>query len=245
VPDDADCRDLAIVKGANPATWITKDLLRERFESPGTTDVNWRRFSANQWVLRAEIQAVIDTARWLQLIDQDAVPLPSACFAVDASMDRSSAAIAVAALLEDERALLDVVEHGSGIAWALESLVDLCRRHDPVCVVVDPGGPAGALIPRLQEYAIVIAQPTTRDVAGACGSFYDEVVNGTLVHRGSEPLTASLSGAVKRNLSQAWAFDRKRAVGDPSPLMAATLALWGLRTHGPLPMAAMRERFGD
>jgi hypothetical protein len=150
-----------------------------------------------------------------------------------------------AALLDDERALVDVVLHQSGIAWVVEALVDLCRRHDPLCVVIDGGGPAGPVIPRLQQYALPIIEPTTRDVAGACGGFYDEVSNATLTHRGSEPLTASLSGAVKRNLSQAWAFDRRRAINDPSPLMATTLALRGLRTHGPLSTAAMRERFGD
>ena len=243
--DDHDPADLGAVKAANPASWITPELLRERYASPSMTGVDWRRFFANQWVSKAEAEAVIDPRKWIEAADPTAEPLPGgAVFALDASWDRSSAAIAVAAPLLDDRVLVDLVEHGSGTAWAVESLIDLCRRHDPIGVVVDAGGPAGALIPRLEEFGLPLIGPTSRDVAAACGLLYDAVEAGTLAHRNVEGLNVSVQGSVKRSLAQAWALDRRKALSDPAPMLAATLALWGLRTHGPLSERAVESRFG-
>ncbi len=48
---------------------------------------------------------------------------------------------------------------------------------------------------------------------------------------------------MKRPLSQSWAFDRRRAISDPSPLMAAVLAHFGLLAHGPMSQAAFDQQF--
>ena len=142
VPDDADSADLAVVKAANPSSWITPELLAERYESPSMTTIDWKRFFCNQWVTRAEAEAVIDPQVWAKAADPDAVALPGCCFAIDAPLDRSSAAIAVAAFVDGDRVLIDICEHGSGSAWVIERLIELCRVHNPVGIVVDPGGPA-------------------------------------------------------------------------------------------------------
>ena len=233
--EDADYRDLEAVKAANPAPWVTVELLRERFESPSRTDSNWRRFSANQWIERWEVAAVIDAKAWADLMDAKAEALAPVCLSIDATMDRSASAIGIAAFIDQagEVPLVDITEHGAGIAWTLERVLSLSERWENVGVVVDPGGPAATLIPRLEEFGLTVHQTTTRQVAQACGLFYDGVAQGVLRHRGSEPLRLSVQGAVKRPLSQSWAFDRRRAISDPSPLMAAVLAHFGLLAHGP------------
>ena len=63
-----------------------------------------------------------------------------------------------------------------GIGWTIERLVSLSRAgHENVGVVVDPGGPANALIPRLQEFGLMVHQVNARELAQACGGFYDAV----------------------------------------------------------------------
>ena len=57
VAEDADHRNVEVVKDANPAPWVSEEILRERFESPSMTDLDWRRFTANMWVNRAEAAA--------------------------------------------------------------------------------------------------------------------------------------------------------------------------------------------
>lgn len=73
---------------------------------------------------------------------------------------------------------------------------------------------------------------------------FDGLEQGIVCHRNSAPLTTSVQGSVKRSLAQAWALDRRKAMTDPAPLLAATLAYWGLRTHGPLSERAIEARFG-
>ena len=210
------------------------------------SDIDFRRFSANQWVERRELEAVFDGGTWMGLVDVHAHPLAPACFGIDAAMDRSSAAIAVAAFTDEagETPLVELCEHGSGIGWTLERIVALSERHENVGVVIDAGGPAASLIPRVQEFGLEVIEPTTREVASASTGFYDAVAAGTLRHRGSAPLDMSVGGAVKRPLSQSWAFDRKKSLADSSPLMAAVLAHHGLLTRGPISQAALDQQFG-
>lgn len=114
LPEGADHRDVEAVKACNPAPWVSLELLRERFESPSMTDVDWRRFSANQWVEKHEVGAVIDGGTWLGLLDGRAEALPPVCLSVDATMDRSSSAVGIAAFTDHagEVPLVDVAEHG-------------------------------------------------------------------------------------------------------------------------------------
>jgi hypothetical protein len=73
-----------------------------------------------------------------------------------------------------------------------------------------------------------------RDAGQACGLLYDAVAQGRLRHLGTPELAAALDGAVKRPLGDAWAWSRKSSSVDISPLVAATLALWGLENAKPV-----------
>jgi Phage Terminase len=240
--DGMDPDDMEAVKRANPLGIHTLATLGERHNSPSTIPSEWKRFACNMWIDRAEVAQVIDPGAWLALTDANARPLAPVCLAVDATMDRSAAAIGIAGFIDEagELPVVDVVEHGSGIGWALERVVGLSETLETVGVIVDGGGPAATLIPRLQEFGLEVIEPSTREVAVASTSFADAVTGGTLRHRGSAPLTASVGGAVKRTLAQSWSFDRRKAIADSSPLMAAVLALWGLQTRGPISAAALQ-----
>src|SRR5690606_24824701 len=102
----------------------------------------------------------------------------------------------------------------------------------PRCWVVDGGGPAGSLIPALEDedtgLGITVVQPKTREIGQACGQFYDAVAEQTLSHLDQAPLASALAGAQKRPLGDAWAWSRRIPSVDISPLVAATLAKWGL-----------------
>jgi phage terminase large subunit-like protein len=47
--DDDDLDDLELVKQANPASWQTLELLRERHDSPSMLSWQWARFAAGVW----------------------------------------------------------------------------------------------------------------------------------------------------------------------------------------------------
>jgi len=75
---------------------------------------------------------------------------------------------------------------------------------------------------------VEVVSPKAREVAAACGQFYDAVTEQSLSHLDQAPLASALAGAQKRPLGDAWAWARRIVSVDISPLVAATLAKWGL-----------------
>lgn len=64
-------------------------------------------------------------------------------------------------------------------------------------------------------------------MAIACGKFFDAVMESKLRHTDQPQLNVALSVARKRPLAGAWAWNRKDAGSDITPIVSATLALWG------------------
>lgn len=176
----------------------------------------------------ADTWQVIGEDAWRALAAAESQPSDPVAFAIDMTPERSHAAIAVAGPWRGGTHV-EVVDHRPGTGWILERAVELHKKWKPRCWVVDAGGPAGSLIPDLQErLGIEVVQPKVREVAQSCGQFYDAVAEQTLSHLDQAPLTAALAGAQQRPLGDAWAWARRIVSVDISPLVAATLAKWGL-----------------
>jgi hypothetical protein len=126
---------------------------------------------------------------------------------------------------------VELVEHRPGTDWAVGRLAELARRWNPWPVVIDAGSPAYSLLIDLSSLSIQTEVTGAREYAAACGQFYDAVTAGQIVHLDQPVLNAAVAGARKRVLGDAWAWAR-RAGGDVSPLVAVTLARWGLTKAG-------------
>jgi hypothetical protein len=108
-------------------------------------------------------------------------------------------------------------------------LVELVERHSPLAVVVDPGSAAGALLPTLDATGIQTVKTTARDVAAASAALFDacQPDQAAMRHIGQPALTAAVAGAVQRPLADAWTWNRRGAAVTITPLVSASLALWG------------------
>ncbi|MET9517027.1 terminase [Streptomyces sp. NPDC002994] len=175
----------------------------------------------------ADAWQVIGEDAWRALGDGTSQPGDPVAFAIDTTPERTHTAIGVAGSNGDA-VHIEVVDHRPGTGWVVERMVELRERWKPRAIVVDAGGPAGSLIPDLERAGLQIAQPKTREVAQACGQFYDAVSDQSLVHLDQAPLATALAGADKRPLGDAWAWARRGVSTDISPLVAVTLARWGL-----------------
>jgi phage terminase large subunit-like protein len=187
---------------------------------------------------------VIPEDAWRNLADPSSQPGDDLVFAIDTTPDRSWSAIGVAGDGINGHTHLEVIDHQPGTAWVVDRMAELHERWRPRAVVVDQGGPAGSLIPELTKKGITTTAPRVRDIAGACGQFYDAVVSQSVVHNDQSPLTAALAGAERRPLGDSWAWARRNTSVDISPLMAVTLAMWGLKTHTEEEVATPWVAFG-
>ena len=176
----------------------------------------------------ADTWSVIGEEAWRALADGDSKPSDPVAFSIDMTPERSHTSICVAGM-SGEAVHVEVVENRPGMDWVVARAADLHERWSPRCWVVDAGGPAGSLIPDLErELGVSVIAPKVRQYAQACGSFFDAVASGDVVHLDQAPLATALAGARKRDLGEAWAWARRGVGVDISPLVAVTLARWGL-----------------
>ncbi|MEU0991942.1 terminase [Streptomyces sp. NPDC005953] len=227
--DDAGS-DEAILR-ANPATGYRLTLEKSRNERLTLSAAGYarERLGVGDYPSdAADTWQVIGEEAWRALAAVDSRPSDPVAFAIDATPERSHAAICVAGEWRGGTHV-EVVEHRPGTGWVVERAKQLHERWQPRCWVVDGGGPAGSLIVDLAEaLGVEIVQPRVREIAQACGQFYDAVADQSVSHHDPPPLASALAGAQKRPLGDAWAWARRGVSVDISPLMAVTLARWGL-----------------
>ncbi len=169
--------------------------------------------------------AVITLEQWNALETEPGPIVGPVCFAYDVSPDRTTA-IAVCGKTEDGHRQIEVIEHRAGTGWAVERLAELDAEHEPALIACDGYGPAGSLLPALEEAGVNVRSVTSTEHAQACGVFVDGVQQDTIRHLGSLELRNAIKGAAVRPLNDAWAWSRKNSNIDISPLVAATLAHW-------------------
>lgn len=171
---------------------------------------------------------VISEETWTGRLDELSAMVGTPVLAFDVTPDRSGAAIGAAGFREDGSRHVQVLEHGRGTAWVPGRLAELVDEHNSGPVKADLSGPAASLVPRLEAAGVEVEALTAKEHAQACGDLFDEVANGSVWHIGQEELDAAVKGAVKRRLGEAWAWSRNNSAVDISPLVAVTLAHWGL-----------------
>jgi hypothetical protein len=225
-PDDNyDPYDRDLWWAAHPALGFTiqeKDLARkaELTKDPAEFARSYLCIPA-----RGSVSRVISIDAWQAVVVASEPKPRPASIAVEISPSRTSGSIGLAGRRDDGRCQVEVVDCRPGTAWLVPRLVELHQRYG--CkLVLDPSGPAGALRNDLTRAKLEFEEMAGREVGQACGSFYDGVLEGGIVHIDQAELNSALAGARKRLVGEAWAWDRKTAGIDISPLVAVTLAAW-------------------
>jgi hypothetical protein len=165
--------------------------------------------------------------------DEASKPTGRPVFMIDASPGSRSAAIVACMYRADGLPHLEVVAHGQGTDWVAARCTELVK-HKPLDWVLDPGGPAGALLPDLLAVGIELRQMSARDLGQACEAFTAAVTDKALRHLGDPLLARAINGAGRRDIGDGlWAWSRRKSDTDISPLVAATGAHWGLAVQPP------------
>lgn len=186
---------------------------------------------------------LIDPIAWARLLDPSSQIEGSMVFALDVSPGLVSGAIAVAGYRGDELVHIEItgrdgqLDHRAGTDWIVPRVVELQEQWAPAAWVLDPAGPAGALITELTEAGIEVEVVNVRELAQACGAMLKAATSppatSTVRHLGQLSLDEAVRAAKKRDVGDGgWAFGRRITELDISPLVAATLAVHGLSVHG-------------
>lgn len=219
----------------DPATWLacmpaighTIDLDTIRAERAGLPSDEFERAYLCRRPVAGPADRLISAAAWAAGLDPAAEPTAPLAMAVEVPFDRSSATIAVCGSGGPDVRVVEVIDRRPDTGWVTARLVELWERHRPTAIVIDPGGPAAPWITDLEALRLPVKPLTARDLAAACGGFYDDVRRGAVRHRTDRDLDAAVAAVQRRPLSNAWAWDRRAGLTDVSPLVAVTLARWG------------------
>ena len=183
------------------------------------------------WDDPLDAREVIPLHLWAGCADRRSDPVPRVALAAVFSHDQSAAAVGLAGWRADGLLHVEVADYRRGTAWVAAWLIDRVAKHDPCAVVVDQSGYEGAVIPELEAARVEVIKPQARDVVAAFGQFYESVVDSRVLrHRAQADLDEALAGAVTRDVGDGGkAWGRRKSSADISPLVAVTLAAWGLR----------------
>lgn len=202
------------------------------------------RLSVGRWPVDGDAWAVIDEESWKNRRNDESEILMGGrkntwVLAVDVSPTRAWGSI-VACGINDEGLMhveitgYEQYDYRPGTDWIAGRIRDMWNNLKPDAIIIDDKSPASSLITELENVGVKIVSPTATEYAIACGEFHVGCVPRKgevpkIVHTGQQPLTNAVAAAVKRDLADKWAWDKKNVAQDISPLVAATLATWGYK----------------
>jgi hypothetical protein len=232
--DEAMASDRASWAQSNPAYGIriTEDYLEAEVRELDARGFAVERLGVGDWPpTDGSGSEVIPLEKWDALADDPASEgarmLDPVVLAFDTPPDRATSTIVACGSRADGLPQIEIVDRRPGTGWVPDRLAELVERHMVDKVYADPAGPAGSIIHQLSNKDVSIEAVSAPDHAKACGLMFDTVDERGLRHLGGLELRQAVKGATSRPLSDAWAWSRRNSTVDISPLVAATLALWG------------------
>jgi hypothetical protein len=168
--------------------------------------------------------------QWRRQRRERVIAMATQCaLAVEISEDRQHTAVMAAGRLPGGLVLLELAAYLDGTD-PTAAVLQLHQEREVVATVVDPHSNAATAIRPLEAAGVTVTRPTSGDVAEAHGLLLDELAGGRVRHRGQLELTAGMRALEQRRLGGATGPERRGALVDVAPAVAAELALWALKT---------------
>lgn len=233
--DDADPDDQDQWSKANPS-YPSRTPLESmmRMREQLTSDDSFMREALGVWDPEGTSQ-VIPEDSWRRVADHVSVPVEKLTLALDVAPDRSSASVALAGVRPDGLWHVEMDDHRKGVDWVIPWVKARAEKNRLHAVVADEL--SGLVEKRNGRYyltgtrvVVTLAAAEGRDMAIASAKFFDAVMDESLRHTDQPQMNVALSVATKRPLAGGWAWNRKTGESDITPVVAATLALWGAQS---------------
>lgn len=227
-PDGADPADPATWAMANPALGrrISAEWVADERRTMGAEEFNRERLGI--WS-KVGGESAIPADFWEQCRDEDSTPGLDLAFGVDVTPLSDIASVAAASWRDDGTVHIEIIDHKGGTGWVPARMDELKKAWSPEAMVYTLAGQAGRVVggsPALQRQMWGL---TAREYDRACGAFYDAIASGKVRHLG-DPILDEAVQACRRSkgMSDLWHWARADTGADISPLVAASLAYYGL-----------------
>jgi len=174
---------------------------------------------------------VIDAVTWKDRADQFSIAVDDLALGIDVNPEGTRASVSLAGQRGNGDWHIELDEQRDSVGWVVPWVVKRCESNDIRAVVIDGASTAAELVPVLQEQKVAVTVTGASDMGQACASFYRGATEGWLVHTDQPQMNVALGDARKREIrnGDAWAWSKKNSTSDITPLVSATLALWGAR----------------
>jgi hypothetical protein len=182
--------------------------------------------------------ARLGNARRRQQRERSTRMVTEGAIALEISEDRQHTSIVAAGHLEDDLVLLELacyLDHTDPVATVLQ----LREQRTLRVVTVDPHSHAATAIGPLEAAGVTVTKPTSSDLVVAHGGFLDALAAGRIRHSGQAELTRAMRHLAQRRLGGASAPERRGALVDVGPAVAAELAAWALLSAPKIPLPAI------
>ena len=192
-----------------------------------------------------EEERALPADHWMAICRPDVAPSGRLAFGVDATIDRSSATITACDAMGRSELTAKTFPDGQvvpdnrpGVGWLTARVVELALKHNAP-VGVDTSSPAHAFADEWERQGVEVHRLSSREMAGACATFYDAVMNHTIQVRTDPILDRAAAGARKRESGDVWYWARKDNTVDVTPIIAASIARWVAVSDEPPPAAGV------
>lgn len=227
----ADLDDRESWAQANPALGIRISYEAVQDERAALSDEGFGRERLGMWD-GASSEHVISPEEWRDVEDTSSMPNARFVLGLDVDPAQTRGAVAFAGLRDDDRVHVELDEQRLGTSWIPGYVAERYHKNQIAAVVIDSKSPAAPLAEELRKLKVHrLVMTDSNDMAVACGQFYQWATEDGLRHTGQPQLNASLAVARKRPLGDRWAWNRKTSDADITPIVAATLAAWGVKTN--------------
>jgi Phage Terminase len=156
------------------------------------------------------MDAAVDLQAWKEVADSGTLDglRDRVAVCLDVAWDLRHVSLVAAAVADDGRARVEVVESWENIADARADLPDLLARVKPRVVGWFPGGPAAAWAADLRGVGKGM-ELTSGEVPAVCQGLAEQVAARRVLHTGDPLLIAQIGGVSKLYSGDGWRFTRK------------------------------------
>ena len=220
--EDDDLTDTAVVKRANPASFVTQDFLAEQLAAPGLHPPDFASYHANVWTDAAD--AWLTAGAWQACAADYAIePGETVWLGVDIGGQRSASAVAW--VTEDLRVGASIYQGEEAIFDCIAKVRELAADYEVREVTTTPALPEGRARTRTRRAPRRRLPPIQHRMVPASERLYAAVKDGRLRHPNHPELNQHIAAVVARQTERGVRIDKARSRDQVDGAIALAMAL--------------------